>query len=371
MALGAPPRSSMTRTSMSYGGGSSRGGGMPASMSALGGGAPQPAVRGAAAGMRRPGQLQYANPFGGGVGGQQPTGQQFNRTDRTALPMQPHLRETYGVDAYGNQYVASSQEHPGYVDPNLRFQLEHEARSREGEGRDRLAEIRETGNQGRLTSGQEQSWTTGERLRGRGEFLEDDRRMFERLPGLWSMITGEGGPGPQTGGGDPVPASMAALTGAAPAKGIAAGGVPGQSGAHGGINPGGGIPGGGIDGLPYSKPGEPATGAAADTGGASAADLAFARAKDKAGLLAGARLKGARSAMGDRSLGTQARAVDSILGDAEQGLTDVATKQALYEAQRSADVEDRNYAGEITRRGQNFGIAPSLFALLRGQGRAY
>lgn len=349
------------------------------SMGALGGyaggGGAGGTMRAAPAGRPAGGAGGFGARYGGVQGGYNPfssngpiTGRQYNRTDRTALPQGPFMEESYGVDPYGREYVASSRLNEGYVDPNLRYQLEHQRTQSEGEARDRLAEIREQGNQQRLTSGQEQGWTTGERGRARTWQVEDDARMFERLPGLWGMFTGEGQT-PQTAGPDRP--SMAALTssgGAAPASLAASGGgVAGQSGAHGGINPGGGVSTGGLDTQAVQP-----KGAAADLSPAEqASELAFARAKDKAGLLAGARLKGARSALANSSLGTQARGVNAILGDAASGLSDVATAQAISQAQRAADVEDRNYAGGLTRRGQNMGLAPSILALLRSSGRAY
>jgi hypothetical protein len=113
-------------------------------------------------------------------------------------------------------------------------------------------------------------------------------------------------------------------------------------------------------------------GAAGDPSPADAAsDMAFGRAKDRAGLLAASRMKGARSAMGGQSVGQSARAVNDVLSDASSGLSDVATAQAVTQANRAAQVVDRNYAGALQKRGQNMSVAPSILALTRSSGRAY
>lgn len=111
--------------------------------------------------------------------------------------------------------------------------------------------------------------------------------------------------------------------------------------------------------------------AAPDNG---AGDLAFARAKDKAGLLALRRMSDSRAQFAQRGMtggGNEARAMDSVLGDAAGGLTDVAIAQATQEAARGNAVSDRNFAAQIQQRGQDISLTPTLLSLLRSAGVAY
>ncbi len=100
-----------------------------------------------------------------------------------------------------------------------------------------------------------------------------------------------------------------------------------------------------------------------------AGELAFARAKDKAGMLAHSRMRGVRALAG--AGGRYDKSVNSILGDASNELTNVALGQAQQEASRGADVVDRNYAGAIQQRGQDLSLVPTLLSLVRSAGRAY
>lgn len=104
------------------------------------------------------------------------------------------------------------------------------------------------------------------------------------------------------------------------------------------------------------------------------ADQAFARAKDKTGLLALRRLADSRAQFGQRGMtgsGVEAGVMDSILGDASSGLQDFALGQAQTEADRSYQVADRNYAGALQQRGQDISLTPILLDMLRRSGRAY
>lgn len=90
----------------------------------------------------------------------------------------------------------------------------------------------------------------------------------------------------------------------------------------------------------------------------SAADLAFARAKDKAGAIGSRAMEAARSA-GD------GRAIEGVITGTANNLVDVATQQALSESQRAQDVEDRNFTSALTQRQQNLALLPSMMSLLR------
>lgn len=103
-------------------------------------------------------------------------------------------------------------------------------------------------------------------------------------------------------------------------------------------------------------------------------DQAFARAKDKSGLLALRRMADSRTAFAQRGMtggGGEARAMDAVLGDASSGLQDFALGQAQTEATRGYQVADRDYAGALQQRGQDIGMTPTLLALLKASGRAY
>ena len=107
-----------------------------------------------------------------------------------------------------------------------------------------------------------------------------------------------------------------------------------------------------------------ATGSSTPTplpGQPSASDLAFARAKDKVGLIGGSQREAARSS-GDP------RAMARVINNAGTNLSDFATNQALQEARRAGEVEDRNVAASLTQRQQNLSLLPSMLSLLS---RAY
>lgn len=141
----------------------------------------------------------------------------------------------------------------------------------------------------------------------RQEGLADEERMFGRLPGLFDLADGGGG----------------------------------------GIPPG---------------------------GGNSAGDMAFARAKDREGIM-GSRalsdLKGTMTQTGNAGGGLERGALGALYGGTMGNLNDVSLGQAEWEANRAANVEDRNYAGNLTKRGQNLGMIPSILGLAGNKGRAY
>ena len=159
----------------------------------------------------------------------------------------------------------------------------------------------------------------------RGFVEADNSAALAALPSVWALITGGSTPG--TGG----------------AGGTGTGGTGGT---------GAGAP----------LPGQPTAG-----------ELIFARAKDQAGQLASARLKDVRDTFSAHNLagsGNEARAMNDLLTSTQTGLEGVATQNAIYDANRAAAVEDRNYAGDLTRRSQNLSTLPSMLGFLKS-GRAY
>lgn len=133
-----------------------------------------------------------------------------------------------------------------------------------------------------------------------------------------------------------------------------------SGGYGGGINtPGGGGGSGSVQGGPGGS-------------GNPVADMAFARAKDREGVLAAAGLRNLRSEMTNSGLagsGSERRALGNLVGGATGRLNDVSTEQALAESRRAWDVEDRNFNAATSMRQT---LAPALLGLLgRGRGRAY
>lgn len=104
----------------------------------------------------------------------------------------------------------------------------------------------------------------------------------------------------------------------------------------------------------------------------AASDLAFARAKDKAGLLAAAKMKNLRetaASAGFDSSGRDLKHAESILDDTGGYLADVATAEATNEANAARSLEDRNFNAIMSSRQSNLSMLPSLLALVRP--RAY
>lgn len=104
----------------------------------------------------------------------------------------------------------------------------------------------------------------------------------------------------------------------------------------------------------------------------AASDLAFARAKDKAGLLAAAKMKNLRetaASAGFDSSGRDLRHAEGILDDTGGYLADVATAEATNEANAARSLEDRNFNAIMSSRQSNLSMLPSLLALVRP--RAY
>lgn len=114
------------------------------------------------------------------------------------------------------------------------------------------------------------------------------------------------------------------------------------------------------------------SGDSAGAGSNAAADLAFARAKDREGILASRALRdlsGLMTATGRAGGGDERLAQAATLGGAFSNLNDVNTAQAVESARRAWGVEDRNYQGELVRRGQNLGLAPTVLGLVTAGAR--
>lgn len=113
-------------------------------------------------------------------------------------------------------------------------------------------------------------------------------------------------------------------------------------------------------------------GPAADEGAARAA--AFARAKEQAGSTALASLKALSDVMaesGKMGSSVEGNAKASIIGGAGHDINDFTRTQLIQDLDRAAEVGDRNYQGQVTQRGQNLSLIPSLMGLITAGGGVY
>lgn len=105
----------------------------------------------------------------------------------------------------------------------------------------------------------------------------------------------------------------------------------------------------------------------------AARSAAFSRAKDQRGQIALSQLKSLQDTMAGRGL--QGSTIESghlgdILAEAGGGLEDFSNEQAILDVNRAGAISDRDYQGNLVRRGQNLGLAPSLLGLV-GQRALY
>jgi hypothetical protein len=106
----------------------------------------------------------------------------------------------------------------------------------------------------------------------------------------------------------------------------------------------------------------------------AARDAAFGRAKDNAGANALASLKALEAVMAGRGMrGSSAEAsgvADVIMGGSGM-VADQIRSQMVNDANRSAAIADRDYAGAVDMRGQDMARQNSLFGLLSATGGLY
>jgi len=123
--------------------------------------------------------------------------------------------------------------------------------------------------------------------------------------------------------------------------------------------------------------GAPGSGAAPSTGAApgmqppvqDARAAAFARAKDQAGKLARASLTSVAENVASRGIsgsGIEALRSANAIGGAEESLQDLNTAQLMSDENRASNIDDRNYAGDLAKRGQDLNARQSYLSLLRG-----
>ena len=128
----------------------------------------------------------------------------------------------------------------------------------------------------------------------------------------------------------------------------------------------------------YINPGQEQAGISRNSGPIRAAELAsqnaaFARAKDRAGLIARGSLESLQDTLAGRGMlgsGMEQRGYADIINKGQTELSDVVRQQAIDEADRAERRADTEYSGAITQRGQNIQQGQSMLSLLR-QSRMY
>lgn len=98
---------------------------------------------------------------------------------------------------------------------------------------------------------------------------------------------------------------------------------------------------------------------------------AFGRAKEMAGQNASAALKALEDVMGARGLhgsSIEGAETGNILTGGMRQVNDTVRDQTLQSASRAAQVNDRNYAGDITQRAQDMQAKQQLLALVNAGG---
>ena len=114
--------------------------------------------------------------------------------------------------------------------------------------------------------------------------------------------------------------------------------------------------------------GGPATPAATDPTAANAAT--FAGAKDTIGQIGGASIESLKGVSAERGAGDLATAAaPGLAAGVAQRAADVPRQETISNADTATGLANRNYAGDIQKRGQNLGMGQSILSLLGS--RAY
>ncbi len=114
--------------------------------------------------------------------------------------------------------------------------------------------------------------------------------------------------------------------------------------------------------------GGPATPAATDPTAANAAT--FAGAKDKIGQIGGASIESLKGVSAERGAGDLATAgAPGLAAGVAQRASDVPRQETISNADTAMGIANRNYAGDIQKRGQNLGMGQSILSLMGS--RAY
>ena len=108
------------------------------------------------------------------------------------------------------------------------------------------------------------------------------------------------------------------------------------------------------------------------TGEEAARAAAFARAKDTAGQIARSSLNALRDVASSRGIGgssIEGGMSADIVGGQANNLGEFSREQLIQDLERQRQIADLSYQGNITQRGQNLGLSPSLLGLIGS--RAY
>lgn len=107
---------------------------------------------------------------------------------------------------------------------------------------------------------------------------------------------------------------------------------------------------------------------------AGARNAAFARAKEQAGQTALASLKALQEVMaGSGRMGSsmEAQGIADIVGEGMGDVNEFTRDKLIADLAREGEIADMNFQGQITQRGQNMSMTPSLLAMLTSSGTAY
>lgn len=103
----------------------------------------------------------------------------------------------------------------------------------------------------------------------------------------------------------------------------------------------------------------------------AARSAAFARAKEQAGQTALSSLTALHDVMdnsGRMGSSQEAQGEAAVVGGARGDVNDFTREQLINDLNRSSAISDRNYAGDLTRRGQNLSMIPSIMGLISSSG---
>jgi hypothetical protein len=98
----------------------------------------------------------------------------------------------------------------------------------------------------------------------------------------------------------------------------------------------------------------------------AAQEAAWLRAKDRTGQVSRSALTALQNAMVTRGIqgsGLEAAGTGGLMGQGAAELSDVAREQAIQDVNTQTDWAKTKYQGDITQRGQNASLAPSLMGL--------
>ncbi len=102
----------------------------------------------------------------------------------------------------------------------------------------------------------------------------------------------------------------------------------------------------------------------------AAKDAAFARQKEAIGQTMRASLTALRENLAGRGAlggGPESGGMASLLGEGQGALSDVVSNQAAFDVAGHNATANRNYAGDIQKRGQDMGMTASMLSLLGSQ----